>query len=50
MGLFDSLFGGTGETREEIAQRIRNSECGQLFAENFCRFFPKVAKWFNGLW
>ncbi len=41
MGLFDSLFGGTGETREEIAQRIRNSECGQLFAEIFCRFFSQ---------
>lgn len=39
MGLLSNLFGGSSESREEVAQRIRNSECGQLFAEHFCAFF-----------
>ncbi len=39
MGLLDSLFGGSSESREEIARRIQNSECGQLFATYFCACF-----------
>lgn len=39
MGLLDSLFGGSSESREEIAQRIQNSECGRLFAAHFCACF-----------
>ena len=39
MGLLGGLFGGSRESREEIEQRVQNSECGQLFAKYFCAFF-----------
>ena len=39
MGLVDNLFNRSSESREEIEQRIQNSECGQLCAEVFCSFF-----------
>lgn len=39
MGLLSNLFSGNSESYEEIAQKIQNSECGQLFAECFCSFF-----------
>lgn len=39
MGLLSNLFGGSSESREEIAQRIQNSECGQLFASHLCAMF-----------
>ena len=39
MGLLDNLFNRSSESREEIEQRIQNSECGQLCAEVFCSFF-----------
>lgn len=39
MGLLNNLFGGSSESREEIAQKIQNSECGQRFAEHFCTLF-----------
>lgn len=39
MGLFGNLFGGNSESREEVEQRIQNSECGQLVARVFCELF-----------
>ncbi len=36
MGLFG--FFGKNEVSPEMVTRIRNSECGQLFAVNFCKF------------
>ena len=38
MGLFDSLFGG-GEPQAEVEEKIKSSECGQLFANAFRQFF-----------
>lgn len=38
MGLFGSLF-GSSESYEEIEGKIYNSECGDLFATHFCKYF-----------
>ena len=46
MGLME-LFSKKGAS-PEVAARIRNSECGQSFANTFCKFF--VAGDAHGLW
>jgi len=37
MGLF-GFFNDFNKASPEIVARIRNSECGQLFANNICKF------------
>lgn len=44
MGLF-----GKKEASPEIVERIRNSECGQLFASNFCKFLSAGDEYFQWL-